>query len=59
MEDPEELRRNADKRKKQQECRERREEGLREDGLLAPLTAEESGERAARGGENVREVSWI
>ncbi|KAJ7850849.1 hypothetical protein B0H13DRAFT_2360511 [Mycena leptocephala] len=52
MEDPEELRRNADKQKKQQERCERREEGLREDGLLAPLTAEESGERAARGGEN-------
>ncbi|KAJ7936005.1 hypothetical protein B0H13DRAFT_2304071 [Mycena leptocephala] len=59
MEDPEELLRNADKRKNQQERRERREDALRAEGLLAPLTAEESGERAARGGENVREVSWI
>ncbi|KAJ7790491.1 hypothetical protein B0H13DRAFT_1676173, partial [Mycena leptocephala] len=59
MEDPEELLQNADKQKKQQERCEQREDGLRAEGLLAPLTAEESGERAARGGENVREVSWI
>ncbi|KAJ7024986.1 hypothetical protein C8F04DRAFT_968337, partial [Mycena alexandri] len=59
MEDAEELLRGAEKRKAQAERRARQENELRQDGLLPPLTAEEIGERAARGGENVREVSWI
>ncbi|KAJ7705144.1 hypothetical protein B0H16DRAFT_1747395 [Mycena metata] len=37
----------------------KRKDVLRATGELPPLTAEEEGERAARGGENVREVSWI
>ncbi|KAJ7768836.1 hypothetical protein B0H16DRAFT_1716037 [Mycena metata] len=59
MEDAEELLRNADKRKAQERQRRDREDALRETGELPPLTVEEEGERAARGGENVREISWI
>ncbi|KAJ7715761.1 hypothetical protein B0H16DRAFT_1667046 [Mycena metata] len=59
MEDAEELLRGADKRKAQAERRARQEDELRADGMLPPLTEEEISERVARGGENVREVSWI
>ncbi|KAJ7431875.1 hypothetical protein B0H11DRAFT_2261289 [Mycena galericulata] len=59
MEDAEEVLRGADKRRAQAERRLRREGELRAEGELPPLTAEEEGERMARGGENVRMVSWI
>ncbi|KAJ7736633.1 hypothetical protein B0H16DRAFT_1466534 [Mycena metata] len=57
MEDPEELRRKEEKRRVQEQRRGRREAELRREGELPPLTAEEIAR--ARGGENVREVSWI
>ncbi|KAJ7740358.1 hypothetical protein B0H16DRAFT_1729058 [Mycena metata] len=59
MEDAEELLRGAEKRQAQEARRREREDILRAQGELPPLTREEEGERAARGGENVREVSWI
>ncbi|KAJ7029947.1 hypothetical protein C8F04DRAFT_1264290 [Mycena alexandri] len=59
MEDAEELLRDAGKRRAQEERRRQREDTLRATRELPSLTAEEEGERAARGGENVREVSWI
>ncbi|KAJ7019263.1 hypothetical protein C8F04DRAFT_913208, partial [Mycena alexandri] len=59
MEDAEEVRSGAEKRRQQTERRLRREDDLRALGELPPLTAEER-ERVVRdGGENVREVSWI
>ncbi|KAJ7886239.1 hypothetical protein B0H14DRAFT_2243953, partial [Mycena olivaceomarginata] len=58
MEDAEELARGEAKRRAQQERRVRREQELRDMGELPPLTAEEQ-ERVARGGESMREVSWI
>ncbi|KAJ7807696.1 hypothetical protein B0H14DRAFT_3483063 [Mycena olivaceomarginata] len=57
MEDPEELSRKEHKRKAQDERRRQREDGLRREGELPPLTEEE--EHVARGGESVRQVSWI
>ncbi|KAJ7901050.1 hypothetical protein B0H14DRAFT_3422958 [Mycena olivaceomarginata] len=57
MEDPEELSRREHKRKAQDERRRQREEALRREGELPPLTEDE--ERVARGGESVRQVSWI
>ncbi|KAJ7732736.1 hypothetical protein DFH07DRAFT_968305 [Mycena maculata] len=62
MEDAAELARGADKRMVQEVWRREREQALRTAGELLPLTEVEQvaeGERAARGGENVREVSWI
>jgi hypothetical protein len=59
MEDAEQLVRDAEKRKAQAERRRQREDVLRRDGELPPLTAEEEVERAARGGESVRVMSWI
>ncbi|KAF8144424.1 hypothetical protein K438DRAFT_1992779 [Mycena galopus ATCC 62051] len=58
MEDAEELARNADKWRAQQERHRQREDNLRRDGELPPLGEEERAQRE-RGGENVREVSWI
>ncbi|KAJ7210362.1 hypothetical protein GGX14DRAFT_565567 [Mycena pura] len=58
MEDAEEVARNANKREKQLERRKRREDALRAEGELPPLMAEERAQRA-RGGENMRAVSWI
>ncbi|KAF8193985.1 hypothetical protein K438DRAFT_1969276 [Mycena galopus ATCC 62051] len=58
MEDAEELARNADKWRVQQERRCQREDNLCRDGELPPLGEEERAQRE-RGGENVREVSWI
>ncbi|KAJ7677407.1 hypothetical protein B0H14DRAFT_3536655 [Mycena olivaceomarginata] len=58
MEDAEELARGKAKCRTQQECRARWEQELRDVGELPPLTAEEE-ERVGRGGESVREVSWI
>ncbi|KAJ7692654.1 hypothetical protein B0H16DRAFT_1486360 [Mycena metata] len=55
MEDAEELRRGAAKRQAQADKRRACKDILREDSLLPPLTEE----LVARGGENVREVSWI
>ncbi|KAJ7754817.1 hypothetical protein B0H16DRAFT_1458854 [Mycena metata] len=57
MEDPEELRRKELKRRAQEQRRDRREADLRREGELPPLTTEDIA--IARGGENVREVSWI
>ncbi|KAJ7926131.1 hypothetical protein B0H13DRAFT_1599892 [Mycena leptocephala] len=66
LEDPEELSRKAAKRKKQEERRLARERRLIAEGALeAPLVQQSDGdddddeERAARSGENVREISWI
>ncbi|KAJ7872518.1 hypothetical protein B0H14DRAFT_3083632 [Mycena olivaceomarginata] len=57
MEDPEELSRREHKRKAQDERRRQREEALQREGELPPLTEDE--EHVARGGESVRQVSWI
>ncbi|KAJ7824908.1 hypothetical protein B0H14DRAFT_2185973, partial [Mycena olivaceomarginata] len=59
MEDAEELARSAQKRKEQEARRLQREDALRDQGELPPLTHEEQEERASRGGESVRKVSWI
>jgi hypothetical protein len=62
MQDAKELSRNQEKRRKANERRMRREDELREDGLLPPLPeAEDDGddEMVTRGGENLREISWI
>ncbi|KAJ6499891.1 hypothetical protein DFH09DRAFT_945023 [Mycena vulgaris] len=60
MEDAEEIARGAAKRREQAERRRRREEELRDYGELPPLgLGEDEEERMARGGENVRVVSWI
>jgi hypothetical protein len=56
MQDAEELSRNAEKRRKANEWRLRKEDELREDGLLPE---EEDDEMVTRGGESVREISWI
>jgi hypothetical protein len=58
MQDAEELARSELKRRAQDERRRQREDTLRREGELPPLTAEEE-ERAVRGGESVRQVSWI
>ncbi|KAJ7912863.1 hypothetical protein B0H13DRAFT_2232401 [Mycena leptocephala] len=61
MEDAEEIERGVEKRKAQMDRRRRREDELQANGELPPLTPEELADRARalRGGENVREVSWI
>ncbi|KAF7342850.1 CxC2 domain-containing protein [Mycena sanguinolenta] len=56
MQDPEEHSRNAEKRRKATERRLRKESELREDGLLGE---EEDDEMVTRGGESMREISWI
>ncbi|KAJ7894472.1 hypothetical protein B0H14DRAFT_3426880 [Mycena olivaceomarginata] len=58
MADAEEEIRGAERRRAQAERRNRREDELRLEGQLPPLTADEM-ERRARGGENVRVMSWI
>ncbi|KAJ7725755.1 hypothetical protein B0H14DRAFT_3519240 [Mycena olivaceomarginata] len=59
MEDAEELAKSAEKHKEQEARRLRREDALRDQGELPPLTCEEQEERASRGGKSVRKVSWI
>jgi hypothetical protein len=60
MQDTEELSRKAEKRRKANERQVRREEELREDGLLLPrLDDDDNDEMVTRGGENLREISWI
>ncbi|KAJ7301433.1 hypothetical protein DFH08DRAFT_978753 [Mycena albidolilacea] len=59
MEDAEELAKGTQKQSEQAKRRAEREAQLRAMGELPPLTAEEDEERAARGGESVRTVSWI
>jgi hypothetical protein len=59
MEDAEELAKSAEKRKEQEAQRLRREDALRDQGELPPLTREEQEEHASRGSESVRKVSWI
>lgn len=60
MQDTEELLRKAEKRRKANERQLRREEELREDGLLPPLPDDDDDdEMVTRGGENMREISWI
>jgi hypothetical protein len=59
MQDAEELRRNAEKQRKANQCRVRKENELREDGLLPLEEDDEDDEVVTRGGENMREISWI
>jgi hypothetical protein len=60
MQDAEELSRKAEKRRKATERRVRREQEMREDGLLLPVQEEDDDdEMVTRGGENMREISWI
>ncbi|KAJ7801206.1 hypothetical protein B0H14DRAFT_3489894 [Mycena olivaceomarginata] len=59
MQDAEELARSELKRRAQDERRRQREDALRREGELPPLTVEEEQERVVRGGESVRQVSWI
>ncbi|KAF8137817.1 hypothetical protein K438DRAFT_1996673 [Mycena galopus ATCC 62051] len=58
MEDAADLARDEAKRKGQEERQRLRENELRRQGELPPLTREER-EHAAQSGESVREVSWI
>ncbi|KAK6968964.1 CxC2 domain-containing protein [Favolaschia claudopus] len=57
MQDAEQLSRDAEKRRKATERRLIREDEMRDDGLLPALTEDE--EMVSRGGENMREISWI
>ncbi|KAF7367658.1 CxC2 domain-containing protein [Mycena sanguinolenta] len=57
--DAEQLSRNAEKRRKAKERQLRREEEMHEDGLLPELGEDEDDEMITRGGENMREISWI
>ncbi|KAJ7353487.1 hypothetical protein DFH08DRAFT_805034 [Mycena albidolilacea] len=59
MEDVEELARSAEQRKEQEAWHLQREDALRDQGELPPLTRKEQEERASRGGESVRKVLWI
>ncbi|KAJ7830049.1 hypothetical protein B0H14DRAFT_2366095 [Mycena olivaceomarginata] len=59
MQDAEELSRKAEKRRKADERRVQREEEEREMGMRALLAEEDDNEMVTRGGENMREVSWI
>ncbi|KAJ7745164.1 hypothetical protein B0H14DRAFT_2637194 [Mycena olivaceomarginata] len=59
MQDAEMLSRNAEKRRKANERRVRKESEMREDGLLPQVEEDEDDEMVAHGGENMREVSWI
>ncbi|KAJ7190623.1 hypothetical protein GGX14DRAFT_579706 [Mycena pura] len=58
MQDAEELSRNAEKRRRANERRLRTEEELRDAGLL-PLMDDDDDELVTRGGENMRQISWI
>ncbi|KAJ7828015.1 hypothetical protein B0H14DRAFT_2594831 [Mycena olivaceomarginata] len=55
MQDAEMLSRNAEKRRKANERRVRKESEMREDGLLPQVEEDEDDEMVARGGENMRE----
>ncbi|KAJ7936119.1 hypothetical protein B0H13DRAFT_2226828 [Mycena leptocephala] len=57
MQDAEEVSRGAEKRRKADERRWRKEDELRAYGELPPLA--EGEEMTTRGGENMRQVSWI
>ncbi|KAJ7727186.1 hypothetical protein B0H16DRAFT_1331686, partial [Mycena metata] len=57
MQDAEELSQNAKKRRQANKRQMRREEEYREDGLLPAL--DDDDEMVMRGGENMREISWI
>ncbi|KAF8210756.1 hypothetical protein K438DRAFT_1958976 [Mycena galopus ATCC 62051] len=57
MEDAEELSRNVEKRQKVTERGKRKEDELREDGLM--LGDDDNDETLTHSGESVREVSWI
>ncbi|KAJ7726612.1 hypothetical protein B0H16DRAFT_1665711 [Mycena metata] len=59
MQDAEELSRNAEKRRRANARRMRREEEYREDGLLPALDEDEDDAMVTRGGENMREILWI
>ncbi|KAJ7446857.1 hypothetical protein B0H11DRAFT_1745318 [Mycena galericulata] len=59
MQDAEELSRTAEKRRKAAARRTRKEEELRSLGELPPLPEEDDDDMVTRGGENMREVSWI
>ncbi|KAJ6514876.1 hypothetical protein C8R47DRAFT_961701 [Mycena vitilis] len=61
MQDAEQLSRNAEKRRKANERLSRREQEAREDGELPPLPSDEedAADMVTRGGENMREISWI
>jgi hypothetical protein len=59
MQDAEELAKSEQKWRAQEERRHQREDTLRREGELPPLTMEEEQERVVRGGESVCHVSWI
>ncbi|KAJ7729587.1 hypothetical protein B0H16DRAFT_1469968 [Mycena metata] len=59
MQDAEELLRNAEKRRRANARWLRREEEYREDGLLPAVNEDEDDAMVTRGGENMREISWI
>ncbi|KAJ7047950.1 hypothetical protein C8F04DRAFT_1172413 [Mycena alexandri] len=59
MQDAEELSRNAEKQRRANARRMRREEEHREDGLLPVVDEDEDDVMVTRGGENMREISWI
>jgi hypothetical protein len=60
MEDAEELTKKAEKQKKATARRMRKEAELQETGEMTPVDEDdEDAERRARGGENMREISWI
>ncbi|KAJ7797034.1 hypothetical protein B0H14DRAFT_3093238 [Mycena olivaceomarginata] len=58
MQDAEEVSRNAEKRCKARQRRLDMEDEMREDGLL-PQLGDDNDEMTTRGGENMREISWI
>ncbi|KAJ7642666.1 hypothetical protein DFH06DRAFT_1137218 [Mycena polygramma] len=59
MQDAEELSRNAEKRRRANERRMQTEQDQRDDGLLPQLGPDDDDDMVTRGGENMREVSWI
>ncbi|KAK7050119.1 CxC2 domain-containing protein [Favolaschia claudopus] len=60
MQDAEQVSRNAEKRRRATQRRVDRENEMREDGLLPPLSYDDDDdEMVTRGGENMREISWI
>ncbi|KAJ7024108.1 hypothetical protein C8F04DRAFT_969398 [Mycena alexandri] len=59
MQDAEELSRNAEKRRRANAQRLQREEEYRDDGLLPEVDSDEDDAMVTRGGENMREISWI
>ncbi|KAJ6467623.1 hypothetical protein C8R47DRAFT_942443, partial [Mycena vitilis] len=59
MQDAEELSRNVEKRRRANQRRMQTEQDQRDDGLLPQLGPDDDDDMVTRGGENMREVSWI